>query len=63
MSNGNGGSSVGVVAIIAILVLVGLGAWLMFGRSSPRQAAAPAPTEQKSTVEVKVNLPDSVTIK
>ncbi len=69
MSNGNGSSSsVGIVAIVAILLLVGLGAWFMFGRGgrsggTPRQVTNPAPTEQKQPgVDVKVNLPDSINI-
>lgn len=69
MSNGNeNSSSVGIVAIVAILLLVGLGAWFMFGRGgrttgAPRQVTTPAPTEQKkSGVDVKVNLPDSINI-
>ena len=59
-----GGGSVKVVAIIAILVLVGLAAWF-FTSQKPRPAATTAPqaTEQKSDIEVKVDLPDSVTIK
>jgi hypothetical protein len=67
MSNGSGsgGSSVGIVAIIAILVLVGLGAWFAFGRPGmstrqPAQTTAPAP--DKSRIDVKVNLPDTVSI-
>lgn len=63
---GGGGSSVGVVAIIAILLLVGLAAWFVMGRgtrsSSPTPASSSAPTEQKSDVHVDVDLPDSVKI-
>jgi Flp pilus assembly protein CpaB len=66
--SGNGGSSVNVVAIIAILVLVGVAGWFILGRrtspAAPGAAATTAPaTEKKSSVEVKVNLPDSVVIK
>jgi FlaG/FlaF family flagellin (archaellin) len=67
MSNGNGNSSssVGIVAIVAILILAAVGAWFMYGRTNrnqatPKQTTAPAPS---SDIEVKVNLPDSVTIK
>ena len=65
---GSGGSSVNIVAIIAILVLVGVGAWFFLGqRSRPVTPAAPQAnspaTEKKSDVTVKVDLPDSVTIK
>ena len=66
---GGGGSSVKMVAIIAIVVLVALAAWFVMGQK-PRQAAAPAAKgdapateEKKSDVEVKVDLPDTVTIK
>lgn len=47
MSNGNenSGSSVGIVAIIAILVLVGVGAWFMFGRSNRVQHDVEVKTE------------------
>lgn len=69
MSNGNGSTSnVSIVAIIAILLLVGLGAWLMFGRtgvrsrSTPTQTTQPAPTQDNSGVDVKVDLPDSINI-
>jgi hypothetical protein len=58
---GNGGSSVNVVAIVAVLVLVGLAAWFFMGRSRPT-ATAPAKSEQSSDVHVKVDLPDTVTI-
>ena len=65
---GNGGSSVNVVAIIAILVLVGVAGWFILGqRSRPAEPTAPAAnapaTEKKSDVTVKVDLPDTVTIK
>jgi hypothetical protein len=69
MSNGNNGStsSVGIVAIIAILLLVGLGAWFMFGRPGARSKSTPAqttqPTQDNSRVDVKVDLPDTITIK
>jgi flagellar basal body-associated protein FliL len=63
---GGGGSSVNLVAIIAIVILVGLAAWFFMGQK-PRQAAAPAAkqpaSEKKSDIEVKVDLPDTVTIK
>ena len=64
MSNGNGNSSVGIVAIIAILILFVAGMWFMFGRSgrtvSPKP---PAQTTEQPTIDVKVNLPDSISIK
>lgn len=65
MSDGNssGNSSVGIVAILAILVLVGVASWFIWGR--PTGTRAPATTSQpaQTDVQVKINLPDSVTIK
>jgi hypothetical protein len=69
---GSGGSSVNIVAIIAILVLVGVGAWFFLGRSRPvapagttttQSSTTPPATDKKPDVTVKVDLPDSVTIK
>ena len=57
------GSSVKVVAIIAILVLVGLAVWLFKGQKPRPAATTPQATEQRSDIEIKVDLPDSVTIK
>ena len=62
-----GGSSVKIVAIIAVVVLVALAAWF-YSRQTPRPAATNTPppaVEQKSDadIELKVDLPDSVTIK
>ena len=57
-----GGSSVKVVAIIAILVLVALAAWFFKGQKTRPAATTPQATEKKSDIEVKVDLPDSVTI-
>lgn len=64
MSNGNGSTSnVSVVAIIAILLLVGLGAWLMFGRTGVRTPSTPTQsTQSDSKVDVKVDVPDSISI-
>jgi hypothetical protein len=60
---GGGGSSVKMVAIIAILVLVGVAVWFFKGQKPRPTAATPQATEQKSDIEIKVDLPDSVTIK
>ena len=64
MSNGNGSTSnVSVVAIIAILLLVGLGAWLMFGRNGVQTRSTPTQsTQSDSKVDVKVDVPDSISI-
>lgn len=59
---GSGGSSVKVVAIVAVLVLVGLAAWFFMGRGSREAATSPAKSEQSSDIHVKVDLPDTVTI-
>ena len=60
---GTGGSSVNMVAIIAILLLVAAGGWFFMGqRSRPVATNAPA-SEEKADFTVKVDLPDSVTIK
>jgi len=57
------GNSVKMVAIIAIVALVALAAWFFMGQKS-RQATTSAPaSEKKSDVTVKVDLPDTVTIK
>ena len=64
-----GGNSVNMVAIIAIVILVALAAWFFVGQKSRQPAApaaksgAPATEEKKSDIEVKVDLPDTVTIK
>lgn len=67
MSDGNssGNGSVGIVAIVAILVLVGVASWFIWGRPNTRHAPMMDTTSQpaKTGVEVKINLPDSVTIK
>jgi len=57
-------SSVGIVAIVAVLILAGAAAWFVWGRSpgtSPK-AAASAPAND-GAIHVKVDLPDSVVIK
>ncbi len=59
---GSGGSPVNVVAIVAVLVLVGLAAWFFMGQRSQKTAPAPANSEQSSDVHVKIDLPDTVTI-
>lgn len=58
----SGGSSVKVVAIVAVLVLVGGAAWFLMSQRSPQPATAAPNSEQSSDFQVKVNLPDSVTI-
>jgi hypothetical protein len=69
MSNGSSSSSsVGIVAILAIVVLVGLAAWFIWGRSGNSRvspaAATSAPSQPAGAdIHVKVNLPDSVSIK
>jgi hypothetical protein len=67
MSDGNssGNSSVGIVAILAILVLVGVAAWFVWGRPGRTRVAETTTTSQpaQTDVQVKINLPDSVTIK
>lgn len=63
-NNNGGGNSVGIVAIIAILVLAGVGAWFAWGRSGST-TSAPHTTSAKADpgISVKVNLPDSINIK
>jgi ABC-type transporter Mla subunit MlaD len=66
MSEGNSNnSSVGIVAIVALLILVGVGAWFVWGRSRGPVTTTPATTSQPADtdIHVKVDLPDSVTIK
>lgn len=63
----NGGSSnnnVAIVAILAVLVLASVAAWFIWGRpGSPRVAPPTTSGEPAGTdVNVKVNLPDTVTI-
>jgi hypothetical protein len=62
-----GGNSVNMVAIIAMIVLVGIAAWFFLGQSRKTTTSAPAgkteTTEKKSDVQVEIDLPDSVTIK
>lgn len=60
---GSSGNPVKVVAIIAVVVLVALAAWLFMGQRSRKVTTSPAASEQKSGVQVEVNLPDTVTIK
>jgi len=55
---GGGGSSVNMVAILAILVLVGLAAWFFMGQRPRPAATAPPAAEQKSDIEVKVDGPE-----
>ena len=59
---GSSGSSVKVVAIIAVLVLVALAAWFFMGQGSRKATTSPATSEEKSDIQVEVNLPDTVTI-
>lgn len=57
-------SAVGIVAILAIVVLVGIGAWFVFGRSaSSRTPQQPTTTTDNNDINLKVDLPDTVTIK
>jgi hypothetical protein len=58
----NGGSSVNVVAIVAVLVLVGVGAWFFMGQRSQQAATTPTKSEESSDFKVKIELPDSVTV-
>jgi hypothetical protein len=59
----SGGSSVNVVAIVAVLVLVGIAAWFFLGRQQKVVAQSPpAATQDDSDFKVKVDLPDSVTV-
>jgi hypothetical protein len=61
---GSSGSSVKIVAIIAILVLVVLAAWFFMGQRSRQVTTSKAPSsEDKGDIHVKVDLPDTVTIK
>ena len=59
-------SSVGIVAIVAVLILPGAAAWFVWGRSSGTtaspKAAATAPAND-GDIHVKIDLPDSVVIK
>lgn len=59
---GSSGNSVKMVAIIAVVVLVALAAWFLMGQKSRRATTSPATSEEKSGVQVEVNLPDTVTI-
>jgi hypothetical protein len=74
MANDNGGSSVGIIAIVAVLVLAGIAAWLFAGRTpttatdttnvtvpAPQQQA-PAPAADDNDVNLKVDLPDTIKI-
>ena len=68
MSNGSSSSSVGIVAILAIVVLVGLAAWFIWGRPgnsrvSPATGTSAPSQPAGADINVKINLPDSVTIK
>jgi hypothetical protein len=59
------GSSVNVVAIIAIIVLVAIAVWFFMGRqpaATPPAPEAAAPSGDNADVKVEVNLPDTVTI-
>ncbi len=56
------GNSVKMVAIIAVVVLIALAAWFLLGQKSRRATTPAATSGEKSDVQVKVNLPDTVTI-
>ena len=64
-----GGNSVNMVAIIAMIVIVGIAAWFFLGQSARKTTtSAPADktqvtTEKEADVKIDVDLPDSVTIK
>lgn len=62
----NSNSSVGIVAIVAVLILAGAAAWFVWGRSpgtaSSSKAAASAPAKD-GDIHVKIDMPDSVVIK
>lgn len=57
-----GGSSVKIVAIVAVLILVGLAGWFYMGQQSRQTATAPGKSEKSSDVHLKIDLPDTVTI-
>ncbi len=60
----NSNSSVGIVAIVAVLILAGAAAWFVWGRSAgtgPSSKAAASAND--GAIHVKVDLPDSVVIK
>jgi hypothetical protein len=59
----SGGSSVNIVAIVAILLLIGGAGWYFMGQRSPTAATNAPASEEKADFTVKVDLPDSVTIK
>lgn len=62
----NSNSSVGIVAIVAVLLLAGAAAWFVWGRSSntsPKVNAATSAPANDADIHVKVDLPDSVVIK
>ncbi len=68
MSSADGGNSiVKIVAIVAVLILVGGAVWFVWGRSGgSRVPATTTSTTSKPTnsdITVKIDLPDSVTIK
>jgi len=58
-------SSVGIVAIVAVLVLVGVAAWFFMGRSGGSKVSPTTTTSQPADadINVKIDLPDSVVIK
>jgi hypothetical protein len=47
---------------VAVLVLVGVGAWFFMGQRSQQAGAAPTKSEESSDFKVKIELPDSVTV-
>jgi len=63
MSDGSSNSSVKIVAILAVLVLVGAAAWFIWGRSQTQPAATTTSQPEDADIHVKVDLPDTVTIK
>lgn len=63
--NSSSNSSVGIVAILAILILVAGGVWFFYGRSgnSPKTPAQSTTAPEDPANKVKIDLPDSVVIK
>ena len=62
----NSNSSVGIVAIVAVLILAGAAAWFVWGRSAgpgPASKAAAGAPANDGNIHVKIDLPDSVVIK
>lgn len=64
MANGSSNSSVRIVAIIAVIVLVAFVAWFLWGRSGgSRRAPTTTGASSDADIKIKVDLPDTITIK